>query len=97
MYSKLRLNMYTNQKLRFRWNSEFSELFSVTNGVKHGGVISPILYCVYIEGLLNELANSGLCCHKGSMFAGAFGYADDLKLLLPELNVLIKLYILVIY
>ncbi len=44
IYSRLLLNMYTNQKLRFRWNSEFSELFSVTNGVNQAGVISPILF-----------------------------------------------------
>ncbi len=84
MYSRLLLNMYTNQKLRFKWNSEFSELFSVTNGVKQGGVISPILFCVYMRCLLNELANIGLGCHMGGMFAGAFGYADDLKLLTPS-------------
>ncbi len=34
MYSRLLLIMYSNQKLRFRWNSEFSELVSVTNGMK---------------------------------------------------------------
>ncbi len=135
MYSRLLLNMYTNQKLRFRRNSEFSELFSVTNDLKQGGVISPMLFCVYIDSLLNELANSDLGCHMGGVFAGAFGYADDLKLLalhqmalicetykqkfdvsfnytehimlslqthvlqlmMPGLNVLIKLYIFVIY
>ncbi len=63
MYSRLLPNMCTNQKLRFRWNSEFSELFSVTNGVKQRGVISPILFCVYMDSLLNELADSSLCCH----------------------------------
>ncbi len=77
--------MYINQKLRFRWNSELSELFSVTNGMKQEGVIFPILFCVYITGLLNELANNGLGCCMGGMFAGAFGYADDLKLLTPSI------------
>ncbi len=81
MYSRLLLIMYTNQKLRFRWNSEFLELFSINNGMKQGGVISLILCCVYMDGLLSELANSGLGCHMDGVFAGAFGYADDLKLL----------------
>ncbi len=84
MYSRLVLNMNTNQKLRFRWNSEFSELFSVSNDMKQGGVISTILFCVYMDGLLNELANSGLSCHIGGMFVGAFDYADDFKLLTPR-------------
>ncbi len=37
-----------------------------------------------MDSLLNELANSGLSCHMGGVFAGAFGYADDLKLLTPN-------------
>ncbi len=41
------------------------------NGVKQGGIISPILFCVYLDGLLNELTNSSLGCHMGGMFAGA--------------------------
>ncbi len=41
-----------------------------------------------MDALLNELANSGLGCHMGGMFAGAFGYADDLKLLTPSVWVL---------
>ncbi len=32
-------------------------------------------------GLLNELANRGLGCHTGGVFAG---YADDLKFLTPS-------------
>jgi hypothetical protein len=84
MYSRLLLNMYTSQKLRVRWNSEYSELFSATNGVKQGGVISPILFCIYMDNLLNELANSGYGCYIGCVFAGAFGFTDDLKLLTPS-------------
>ncbi len=52
MYIRLLLNMYTNQKLCCRWLEEFSETFTATNGVKQGGVISPILICVYMYGLL---------------------------------------------
>ncbi len=33
-----------------------------------------------MDGLLNELANSGLDCHMGGVFAGA----DDFKLLTPS-------------
>ncbi len=47
-------------------------------------IISNFIYCVYIDGLLNELANGGLCCHMGGMSAGTFGYAEDLKLLTPS-------------
>jgi len=44
------------------WNGVSSERFLVKNGVKQGGVLSPVLFCVYINGLLErlyELATSG--------------------------------------
>lgn len=91
MYSRLLINMYTNQKLRVRWNGTISECFSATNGVKQGGVISPILFCVYMDGLLTKLANSKYGCYMGGVFAGAFGYADDLKLLAPSVFALHKM------
>ncbi len=41
-----------------------------------------------MDGLLNELANSGVGCHMGGVFAGAIGYADDHKLLTPSVKAL---------
>ena len=56
---------------------------SVSNGVRQGGVLSPILFTIYIEELLNDLRNLGVGCFCDSHFAGAFGYADDVVLLAP--------------
>ena len=39
--------MYTNQTCYVKWNNECSSSFSVSNGVKQGGVISPC-YLVFI-------------------------------------------------
>ncbi len=76
------LQIYNLFEMLGRWSYNLSlHLFSVTNGVKQGGLISAILFCVYMDDLLKELANSGLGCHMDSMFAGAFDYAEDLKLL----------------
>ena len=45
---RLLLNMYTNKKLRVKWVNEFSNVFSVSNGVKQGGdVSSPLYFSVY--------------------------------------------------
>ncbi len=48
MYSRLLLNMYTKQNLYVRWQDEFTERFTATNGVKEGRVISLQSYFVYI-------------------------------------------------
>ena len=44
MYARLLANMYTHQYLRVKWNSVFSDMFDICNGVKQGGVLSPILF-----------------------------------------------------
>ena len=66
-----------------RWETSLSESFLVTNGVRQGGVLSPILFTVYMDDLLNDLKNLGIGCFWDSLYAGAFCYADDLVLLAP--------------
>jgi len=34
-------------------------------------VISPILFCIYIDDLLTRLSSSGVGCYVGLDFAGA--------------------------
>ena len=45
---RLLLHMYTHQKLQVRWNDVISNQFSVKNGVRQGGVMSPLLFGVYM-------------------------------------------------
>ena len=56
------------------------------NGVKQGGVLSSILFCVYFDELLKRLESSGMGCYIGHHFYGCVGYADDVKLLCPSIN-----------
>ena len=83
---RLLLNMYTNQKLQVKWNSCISTKFNVTNGVRQGGILSPMFFSVYIDDLLVKLKNSAVGCHIGNHYVGALGYADDLILLCPSVS-----------
>ncbi len=46
LYCRLLLKQHSY--LRARWESTHSSYFNVSNGVKQGGLISPILFCIYI-------------------------------------------------
>ena len=60
-----------------------SPRFTVSNWVKQSGVLSPVLFCIYIDSLLHALAESGVGCSIGRFFVGALVYADDIVLLSP--------------
>jgi hypothetical protein len=46
------MNLYTHNFLRVAWGSAITDYFSAVNGVKQGAVLSPVLFCVYLDGLL---------------------------------------------
>ena len=52
--------------------------------MRQGGVLSAILFTIYIDDLLGDLCKLGVACHWDSLFAGAVCYADDLVLLAPS-------------
>ena len=60
-----------------------SSTFKLTNGTRQGSVLSPVLFAVYLDGLLVELHTLGVGCHVAGVWFGAACYADDLILLAP--------------
>ena len=79
--------MYINNITSISWSGIYSDVTVFVakpkNGVKQGGVISPILFCVYIDGLLQLLCKSKVGCFIGDVFVGALAYASNLVLLAP--------------
>ena len=49
-----------------------------------GGVLSPILFRVYLDNLLSSLKILGIGCLWDGLFVGAVSYADDIALLAPS-------------
>ncbi len=88
------MNVYANQVVRVKWNRYTTSSFKISNGVKQGGVLSPVLFTLYIEELLIRLKQSGVGCYIGHMFAGAFGYAVNVSLLSPtrkSMNLMLRI------
>ena len=72
---------YTHQKMCIRWGYAISPSFTVSNGVKQGGIISPILFNVYMDGLSVLLNSSNIERQIGHTFLIHLCYADDLCLI----------------
>ena len=83
---RLLFDSYSRQFVHTRWNSAFSDPIPMENGVKQGGVLSPILFCIYFDELLKRIERTGIGCHIGHHFYGGLGYADDVVLLSPTVR-----------
>ena len=61
-----------------RWGYYISNVFNVTNGVRHGGILSSKLFNSYIDGLSNIFNNSVIGGSLGCKRIDHMLYADDL-------------------
>ena len=85
-----RLPMLLNERESFIFHNTAKHkrnniTFVVRSGVRQGGILSPILFNVYVNDLVNNLVDKDCGCHVGSVFFGCFIYADDVILLSPSL------------
>ena len=69
---------YRTQKFTVRWCCSFSELFTVSNGVKQGGILSPHLFNVYMDDLSVNLNRLQIGCLYAGTIMNHMMYADDL-------------------
>ena len=77
---------YTNQSPVVRWGSPTSEPFKCRNGIKQGGVLSPTLFCVYMDEFLSRLEKAEVGYYIGHHYMGAFCHADDVTLVAPSVG-----------
>ena len=61
-----------------KWGSTMSSKFQVTNGVRQGGVLSPLLFDVYVNELSELLNKSGIGGNLGGTLINHMLYADDI-------------------
>ena len=78
-------NMYTNSDMQVRWYSELSNVLPLMNCVKQRGCLCPMLFTLYLDGLIQKLKHSGISCHISRTYCGVFEYADDLTIVSPTL------------
>jgi Reverse transcriptase (RNA-dependent DNA polymerase) len=57
MFIRLLCSLYTFHIACFLWDGVYTNKLPIKNGVKQG-VSSPVLFCKYIDGLLDKLADT---------------------------------------
>ena len=80
--------VYEEQAGCVKLSGRKSQTFSITNGTRQGSVLSPALWCVYLDDLLKELRKLKLGCYIGGVWLGACVYADDLLCMAPSRSIL---------
>ena len=85
---RLLVYWYSHQKFMVRWGSCVSEAFEASNGVRQGGVLSPYLFNIYMDGLSDVLNNVKIGCSINNVMTNHLMYADDTVLIAPSARAL---------
>ena len=75
---------YAHQTMCVRWGGSVSSKFTVYNGVRQGGILSPFLFNVYMDDLSVNLKKCPTGCIAGGTAVNHLMYADDIVLLRPS-------------
>jgi len=67
---RLIVNWYAKIASVVQWDNYFSSYFVIKSGVRHGGVLSPILFNIYVDCLAESLRESDLGCHIRGVYFG---------------------------
>ncbi len=69
-----------------KWGNFYSEFYKLTCGIRQGGVLSPYLFAVYIDSVIEKVRTSGHGCEINWAKLGILVYADDILLVAPTVH-----------
>jgi ribonuclease HI len=74
------VNIYRDTRSAVFVNGQLSDSFEVQRGVRQGCVLSPLLFAIFIDGLVSEIraTNAGICIDSFTL--SLLLYADDIVL-----------------
>jgi len=78
---KILFDWYSKTFTIVRRNNSFSRLLLVRSGIKQGGILSPLLFNIYIKTIITALEKADMGCHVDNIFVRCIAYADDILLL----------------
>ena len=69
---------YQHQSMYIKWGSTLPIKFQVANGVRQGGVLSPLLFDVYVNELSEPPSKSGIGRNLCGTIINHMLYVDDI-------------------
>ena len=79
---------YCTQEFVVRWGKCCSTTFTTSNGVRQGGILSPLFFNVYMDKLSCTLNDAKAGCIMNGVYMNHLMYADDLVLIAPSVRAL---------
>ena len=86
MYLRFLMNWYCSQQYAVRWGNHISKYFHVSNRVRQGGVLSPVLFNRYRDDLSCLLNQAKAGCVLNEINFNHILYADDTVSLSPSIR-----------
>lgn len=75
-----------------RWFSYVSRVFTLRAGVRQGGVLSPLLFAIFIDDMVAKVTNANIGCFINLACVSIILYADDIVLIAPTISGLQRLF-----
>ena len=85
---------YQRQSICVKWDKRTSEYYSIINGVRQGGVLSPQLFAIYMDDLSVCLTQCKAACHLNETVTNHVMYTDDICLVVPSAMAIQKMFFL---
>ena len=73
-------NMYSKVQACVQVNDKLSDFFDILVGLKQGCLLSPLLFNIFIDGLIEEIKRVGKGVKCGGITIGCLLFADDIAL-----------------
>ena len=78
--------MFDSQYATVVFNNTKSNNWKINNGVRQGGILSPLLFNLYINNVISLIAEQQPGCSIDLYKTNIIGYADDVSVLAPSAN-----------
>jgi hypothetical protein len=74
-----------------KWLTSVSRFYNLRAGVRQGGVLSPLLFAIFIDDLVAKVIDENVGCFVSSVCVSIILYADDILLIAPTITGLQRL------